>query len=79
MVGEEFGGGRISRKKCKRHKCHPKLNLRRKFHPNRTMGECSKTEGMVFEEEGEFVGGGDLKKIQMTQMPSQNEYVVSFI
>ena len=39
-------------KKCKRHKCHPKLNLHSKFHLNRIMEKCSKTEGIVFGEEG---------------------------
>ena len=41
--GGEFGGGGcagISKKKCKHHKCHIKMNLCRKFHPNRTMEKC---------------------------------------
>ena len=27
-------------KKCTRHKCHPKMNMYRKFHPNHTMEKC---------------------------------------
>ena len=49
----EFGGGGDFKKKCKRHKCHPKRNLCRKSHPNRTMGKCSKIGGMAFGEWGE--------------------------
>ena len=71
--GEGKGGG-ISNK-CKFHKCHRRMNLGRKFHPNRTMGKCSKTEGMVFGEEGNLEDGwGEFRnKMQTSQMPSQNE------
>ena len=44
------------------------MNLWRKFHPNRTIGNYSKIDGKVWE-------GGTLKKIQMSQMPSQNESI----
>jgi len=43
-----------------------KMNLCRKSHTNRTMGKCSKIGGMVFGKEGEFEGGGILKKMQVT-------------
>ena len=33
--GNSQEGGGISRKKCKRHKCHSKMNLSEKFHPNK--------------------------------------------
>ena len=49
---EDGGGEENFEIKCKLHKCHPKMNLHRKFHPNRTMGKCSKTEGIVFRDEG---------------------------
>ena len=58
MVLGKRGG--ISKKKCKRHKCHPKMNLYRKSHPNRTtfknMGE------MVFGKRERIWGSGNLKK-----------------
>ena len=38
----------ISKKKYKRHKWHPKMNPRRKFHSNWTMGKCSKSRGNVW-------------------------------
>ena len=57
--GENSGEGRGNfEKKCKFHKCHPRMNLGKKFHPNQTMGKCSKTEGMVFGEEGILEEGG---------------------
>ena len=42
--GEKEGRmrGEFRNKKCKRHKCHPEMNLCSKFHLNRTMGNCSK-------------------------------------
>jgi len=79
--GEMFGGREgfrrcgILKKKCKRHKRHPKMNLFRKFHQNRTM---LKIGGKVWGEEGEFrrIGGGNFeKKMQTTQMASQNKFI----
>ena len=46
--GESGEGGKFREKKCKSHKCDLKLNLHRKFNPNRTMVKCSKIGGMVF-------------------------------
>ena len=34
-------------KKCKFHKCYPRMYLGRKFHPNLTMGKGSKMEGRL--------------------------------
>ena len=53
------------KKKCKCHKCHPKMNLCRKFHPNRTKGKCSKNRGNGIGGRGEFrrgEGGGEFRK-----------------
>ena len=41
-------GGDFEEKKCKGYKWHPKINLCRKFQPNRIMGKGSKIGGMVF-------------------------------
>ena len=38
-TGAKFRVG-IQKKTCKTHKCHSKINLCSKFHPNRTMGKC---------------------------------------
>ena len=55
--GERQGiQGKFRRKKFKCDKCHPKLNLCRKFHPNPTIGKCSKS-GIIFGGKG----GGNLK------------------
>ena len=59
-VGREFREERGEfEKKYKRHKCHSKMNLCKKFHPNRTMGKNSKIEEMIFGKGGggEFGGG----------------------
>ena len=58
MGGEEF-----REKKCKPHKCHPKMNLCSKFHPSWTKGKCSKSRGNVWGEEGE---GGTFDKKNQT-------------
>ena len=41
-VWEEGGMEEFREKKCKRSKCHPKINLCRKSQQNRTMGKYSK-------------------------------------
>ena len=49
-VGGEFGGGRggnFEEKKRKTLKCHPKINLCTKLHPNRIMGKGSKIGGKL--------------------------------
>ena len=51
-------GGKIS-KKCKPHKCHTKMNLCRKSHPNRTIGKCSKNRGSGFKRRGVIRGMGE--------------------
>ena len=51
-------GANVREKNGKLQKCHPKMNLCRKFDPNGTMGKCSKLGGNVWWE-GEFRGGGD--------------------
>ena len=58
VFGEEgeFGGGGI-KNKCKRHKCHLKLNLCKKSHLYRTMGKGSKIVGMVFGKGGRIRSG----------------------
>ena len=52
-----WGSGNL-KKKCKLHKCHPKMIICRKFHPNQTMGKCYKIRGK-FQEVGEEFGEGD--------------------
>ena len=52
--GWKFRGERnIEKKKCEHRKWQTKLNLCRKFHPNRTMGSCSKMRGKVWGKRGE--------------------------
>ena len=68
--GIVFGGwgGRI-KKKWKPPNFHPKMNLCKRFHPNSTMGKCSKIGG-------EFGGGGEFRKqIKTSQFPSQNKSI----
>ena len=53
-VGENGGefkgrGGRIKKYIWKYHKCHPKIHLYSKFHPNRPMAKSSKSGGNVWE------------------------------
>ena len=56
----EFGGrGEITRKKCKRHEWHPKMNSR--IHPNRTMGKCSKSGEKVWGKGREGAGRNSRK------------------
>ena len=44
-----WGGGILEKKKYKRHKCHPKINLHTKFCLKLTMGKCSNPEkGMIW-------------------------------
>ena len=46
--GKTIAGELMRRgKKCKNHKCHPKMNPCWKFHPNRTMGKCLKLGGKL--------------------------------
>ena len=60
--GENSGRGENFRKKCKCHKCYPKMNLYRKFYPNKTMA----TGGMVFgKETGNSVEGENYEKKYM--------------
>ena len=59
--GEEEGGS-FDKKKYKRHKCHSKMNICRKFHPNRTEGKCSKIRGMVLGNGGDSGKGGGISK-----------------
>ena len=80
MVFGEFGRweDNFEKKKGKPHKCHPKMNLYRESHPNRTMGKCSKIGKMFFGKGGEFGEGGRRegrisKNIHTSQAPSQNE------
>ena len=61
MVFGKKGGGNFDLRKCKRHKCHPKMNLYRKFYPNWTMGKCSQIEGM-----GGIRGRGNFEKKMKT-------------
>ena len=67
--------------KIKRHKCHPKNNQCSMFHPNRTMGKCSQSWERFGGKKGvgqgqvgiQLEGGGNLKKMKTSPMPSQNE------
>ena len=64
--GEVLGGREgILKKKCKRHKYHPKMNLCRKFHPNLIMGKRSKIGQKVWDGRGKFGGGVFRKKLQI--------------
>ena len=55
-------GEKLKKKKCKRHKCHPKMNLCRKFHQNQTMANCSKNRRERFRGGGRKFGGEELRK-----------------
>ena len=45
--GPQFLISILLKKKYKQHKCHPKINLSSMFHPNQTMGNCSKLGGKL--------------------------------
>ena len=71
--GGEFKEGRISDKIITnviifikyKYKCKPTMNMCSKFHPNGTIGKCSKSGGRR--------GEKFKNKVQTSQLPFQNE------